>query len=147
MRHRALRYGILIGLLAAGNVRAGITAADADGVFVIGLQAYEAHQYERAAHVFEQLLAVKPDCARCAHLLGRSYGHMAESAGWLSAITLAKKTREALERAVKLDPSDRQALRDLISYYRAAPEFLGGSAEKAKALEERLLHFDTGGTS
>jgi len=102
------------------------------------LRAYESAQYAAAAAQLEQLLGHQPLCARCAHLLGKSYGRLAERAGWLEAMSLARKTRTALEQAVELAPHDREALSDLIKYYRAAPAFLGGNRDKADALEQRL---------
>lgn len=99
---------------------------------------YKAHRYEEAARAGEALLTKYPDCGRCAHLLGKSYGRLAQRANWLAAMDLAKKTCTAFELAVKLDPQDDGALEDLIRYYRAAPGFLGGGQDKAEALEKRL---------
>ena len=62
---------------------------------------------------------------------------------WLSAMDLARKTCAALELAVRLDPDYEKAMEDLLSYYRAAPEFLGGGQDKAKVLEQRLRELKT----
>lgn len=102
------------------------------------LRAFEAGAYAEAAALLERLLDTDGSCARCAHLLGKTYGRMAEQAGWTEAMRLAQKTRSALEQAVELAPEDVEAISDLIRYYRAAPGFLGGSSEKAKRLELRL---------
>jgi tetratricopeptide (TPR) repeat protein len=134
---RALLFALA--LSAAVSVRAELAPDDAAGGFVIGLRAYEAGDYSRAVDVLEEVLAVTPACARCAHVLGKSYGRLAEQAVGFAALGFARKTRDALELAVELDPDDPQALSDLIRYYRAAPGFLGGNAEKARLLEERLL--------
>jgi hypothetical protein len=114
-------------------------AATSEPAFAAGLRAYEAGDYATAARALEQALGRTPDCARCAHLLGRAYGRLAAQASWLRAIELARKTRDALELAVALNPTDVAAVEDLIEYYRTAPGFLGGSEEKAAALEQRLL--------
>ena len=110
--------------------------AVADSEF--GARAYAAGQFDTAREILEHVTALDPDCARCVHLLGKSYGRLAEQAGWAEAMSLARKTRSALEQAVALAPEDTLAVADLIKYYRAAPAFLGGSAEKADALERRL---------
>ena len=118
-----------------------VSAADdatSAGLFATATAAFEAHDYARSAELLEQLLAVQADCAQCAHLLGRAYGHMAEQASWSEAIGLAKKTRLALEHAVDIDPSNEPAIEDLIRYYREAPGFLGGDNAKATQLELRL---------
>lgn len=136
----------IIVLLYAPFSAAGPGTAEINATFISGLRAYDSEQYERAAALFEMALQAQPDCARCAHLLGKSYGNLAERAAWTRAIGLAKKTRVALEQAVELAPHDREAVRDLIRYYRAAPGFLGGSSEKAEALEQRLRRAETGHT-
>lgn len=138
---------LLFGLFLIANAYADLGADDANSAFAPGLRAYAAGDYEQAVRVFEQVFKLEPDCARCANLLGRSYGRLAEKASWLSAVSLARKTRGALEQAVALDPTDVRAIEDLIKYYRAAPGFLGGSAEKARALEQRLQRFDSDHTS
>ena len=116
----------------------GMPEAEARGTFVAALRAYDTGEFERAVDLLERAVQSAPACARCAHLLGKSYGRMAEQAGWMDAITLARKTRDALEQAVGIAPNDVEAIEDLIRYYRAAPGFLGGSNEKAEALERRL---------
>lgn len=100
--------------------------------------AFASRDFARSAALLEQLLLLQPECAQCAHLLGRAYGHMAEQATWGQAIGLAKKTRLALENAVAIDPSNAPAIEDLIRYYRQAPGFLGGDDAKAAQLELRL---------
>lgn len=134
MRHLIIALAALL----AAAAQAELSTEDAPSGFVVGLRAYEAADYLRATEVLEAVLIVEPGCARCAHLLGKSYGRLAEQARGLTALGLARKTREALERAVELDPENPQALADLIRYYRTAPGFLGGSDEKARQLEERL---------
>jgi hypothetical protein len=37
-----------------------------------------------------------------------------------------------------MDPTNAQALEDLIKFYRVAPGFLGGDDDKAEKLERRL---------
>ena len=134
----------LIGVLLLVNAHAEFQAENLGSAFVVALRAYEAHDFERAARVLEEVVALEPDCARCVHLLGKSYGRMAEQASWVSALGLAKKTRTALELAVALDPDDVAAIEDLIKFYREAPRFLGGSRQKAEALEQRLRLFESG---
>lgn len=135
-----IRFAALVFALALCAPATAVRAdAPVDGPHAAGYEAYEAGHYERAATLLEAALADAPDCARCAHLLGKSYGRLAEQASWMSAIALAKKTRIALEQAVALAPDDANAVADLIKYYRAAPGFLGGNPAKADALERRLL--------
>ena len=127
---------LLCATLFAAQARADDDAPEADYQAVRAI--YKARRYEAAAHAAEALVARHPDCARCAHLLGKSYGRLAQRANWLAAMDLAKKTCASFERAVALDPENDGALEDLIRYYRAAPGFLGGGADKAEVMEKRL---------
>ncbi len=133
---------MLLAIAAGASAEADRTAAPATVAahphYDAAQRAYESGRYAAAATLLEQLLGQQPGCARCAHLLGKSYGRLAERAGWLEAMSLARKTCSALEQAVELAPHDREALSDLIKYYRAAPAFLGGNRDKADALERRL---------
>lgn len=124
--------------LAAAPTDTAPTPAAAVADLTRAVQAYESGRYDTAAALLEQTLAAAPECARCAHLLGKSYGRLAEQAGWLEAIGLARKTWRAFEQAAALAPHDREVIEDLIRYYRAAPAFLGGNSEKAEMLERRL---------
>jgi tetratricopeptide (TPR) repeat protein len=137
---------LIVALSFCAGLHAELEPEDAGAVFVRGMRAYDKDQYAQAVQLFESVLELQPTCARCANMLGKSYGGLAEQADWLDAIKLAKKTRLALEHAVALAPNDRDAIRDLIKYYRAAPSFLGGSDEKAEALEQRLRQFESDAT-
>lgn len=137
----------IIALVLSTSAVAELGADDALGAFVSGVRAFDNGHFERAAELFEAVLVVQSDCARCAHMLGKSYGRLTEKAGWTAAIGLAKKTRLALEQAVTLAPNDPDAIKDLIKYYRRAPGFLGGSDEKAEALELHLRQVETKHTS
>jgi tetratricopeptide (TPR) repeat protein len=46
------------------------------------------------------------------------------------------------EKAVALDPANRDALSDLFDYYLEAPGFLGGGADKAEALAAKVAQKD-----
>ena len=137
---------LLLGLFVTFNVQADLTADDAGRAFAVGMRAYEAQDYEHAAQVLEEVVKIQPDCVRCVHLLGKSYGRMTEQANWVSVPGLARKTRNALEQAVELAPDDVRIVEDLIKFYRAAPRFLGGSAKKAERLERRLRRSATNHT-
>ena len=83
---------LLLGLFAAACAQAEVDSDIANAAFVTGLRAYESQDFARAAEAFEQVLKVEPGCARCAHLLGKSYGRLAEQASWFSAMNLAEKS-------------------------------------------------------
>lgn len=129
---------LLFGLLLVGPALAETPPDALESAYRAAHKTYRAHHYEAAIQMLETLLRAHADCARCAHLLGKAYGRLAQRANWLAAMDLARKTCGALELAVRLGPEDEGAIEDLISYYRAAPAFLGGGQDKADVLEQRL---------
>ena len=129
---------LLIGLLLLGAAGAEPPRTALESAYQAARKTYRAHHYDDAVQMLEALLRTHADCARCAHLLGKAYGRLAQRANWLSAMDLARKTCSALELAVRLGLDDEGAIEDLARYYRAAPAFLGGGQDKAKVLEQRL---------
>ncbi len=69
-------------------------------------------------------------------LAGQSAGSaLAENSAFaIHAFTLAIQTREAFEKAVKLDPKNPEAVNDLFDFYIQAPGLVGGGVDKARAL-------------
>ncbi len=74
--------------------------------------------------------------------LGRAYGRRAETSFAVSAIGHATKAREALEKAVQLDPKNGEAIDDLFDYYVQAPGFMGGGFDKARDLIPSIGEID-----
>lgn len=118
-------------------IPAGVTAAGFDEA----MQYYENGDYARAAGVLEQTVASAPS-SRAYHWLGKSYGHLAEQSGLFRALELARKTRQALEKAVELNGSNRAAIEDLMEFYQQAPALVGGNPERAADLRQRLMAMD-----
>lgn len=134
---------LLIGFLIFCNTPAEQPLDALETAYQAARKTYRAHHYDDATRMLETLLQSHADCARCAHLLGKAYGRLAQRANWLSAMDLARKTCSALELAVRLGPDDQDAIDDLLRYYRTAPEFLGGGQGKARILEQRLRELQT----
>jgi Flp pilus assembly protein TadD len=89
--------------------------------------------YKKAVDLLEKALAVSPGSSECELWLGRAWGRRAEIGGWLMAGMHASKARQCFEKAVALDPKNREARNDLFDFYLNAPGFLGGGLEKAEA--------------
>ncbi len=128
--------GILCGCLLAAAAHA---MPDPGTLYVQALDFYEQKQYEKAVSLLEEAITLAPEQADYYHLLGKSYGRLAEQASWFTALPLARKTGHALERAVALDANKIQALADLIDFHQRAPGIAGGNAERAKFLHKRLM--------
>ena len=107
----------------------------AQNLFMLG-------EYKRATDVFEKAVALDPNNPKLVHWLGRTYGRRAETANPFSAPGFASKTRQMFEKAVELDPTDKDALGDLLDYYLEAPGFLGGGTHKAEQLAQMILKQD-----
>lgn len=117
-----------------------VTAQEPPGAsaFEAGRGQYASGQYELAVASLEQAVHEDPGNAEYHLWLGRSYGRSAERAPWYRALPLARRTLKQFRRAVTLDPGNRAAWEALREYYRQAPGFLGGSADKAQEVEARL---------
>ena len=118
------------------------TQQDAGVLLLTGQNHYMLADYKKATEVLERAFVLNPGSSECAHWLGRAYGRRAETSNPLVAPHFAAKTRQLLEKAVELDPSNREAVGDLFEYYIEAPGFLGGGESKAQVLAARIAAKD-----
>jgi tetratricopeptide (TPR) repeat protein len=91
----------------------------------------ELKDYPNAVADAERAAAEQADSSEYRRWLGQAYGAAAEQGRSLS---LARKVKVAFEQAVKLDPSNVDARRDLAEFYLQAPWIVGGN--RGKALKE-----------
>jgi tetratricopeptide (TPR) repeat protein len=91
----------------------------------------ELKNYPRAIADAERAVAEQSDSSEYRRWLGQAYGAAAEQERSLS---LARKVKVAFEQAVKLDPSNVDARRDLAEFYVQAPWIVGGN--RGKGLKE-----------
>jgi tetratricopeptide (TPR) repeat protein len=91
----------------------------------------ELKDYPKAIADAERAVAERSDSSEYRRWLGQAYGAAAEQGRSLS---LARKVKVAFEQAVKLDPSNVDARRDLAEFYIQAPWIVGGN--RGKALKE-----------
>jgi len=109
---------------------------------LIGQNLFMLGEYKKASDALEKAAALDPNNAKLIHWLGRAYGRRAETSNPFSAPGLAAKTRQMFERAVELDPTNKDATGDLLDFYLDAPGFLGGGLRKAEALAQVILKQD-----
>ena len=126
---------VVLCMSASNSLLADINA---DEQFQLGMNYYNAGDYESAISAFTEATVTAPDVSSYHHWLGRSYGQLARNSGMFKAFNLSQKTRQELERAVELDRDNTAALVDLMKYYKRAPSFLGGGEEKAEDIRKRL---------
>ena len=91
----------------------------------------ELRDYARAIVDGERAVTERPGDSEFHRWLGRAYGGAAEQK---RSFSMARKVRAAFEEAVRLDPSNIAARRDLMEFYAEAPWIVGG--DKRKALEQ-----------
>ena len=103
---------------------------------------YRLEEFSKAADALEKAVAAEPRNANYRDWLGKAWGRRAETSAFFNQPRYAVRAREHFERAVELDPQNREALSDLFEYYLEAPGFLGGGQDKAAALSERVRTFD-----
>jgi tetratricopeptide (TPR) repeat protein len=103
---------------------------------------YALQQFDQAAGHCEKATAASPQSSLYHLWLGRAIGERASRVSFLSAFSLAKKTREEFETAVKLDPRNADALSDLGEFYEDAPGAVGGGVDKAADIAAKLDSVD-----
>jgi tetratricopeptide (TPR) repeat protein len=102
----------------------------------------ELQEHDAAIKSAEKAVGLDPQNSLYHEWLGRAYGDKADHAGWLSAISLAKKTRKEFETAVELDGKNFAARQALIEFDCSAPGLVGGGEEKALPQIKQLAEMD-----
>ena len=103
---------------------------------------YTLQQFDQAAAHCQRAVDLDAQNPSYHLWLARATGERASRASFLSAFSLAKKTRQEFETAVKLDPRDTDALADLSEFYIEAPGAVGGGMDKAEAIAKQLEALD-----
>lgn len=124
------------------KVLTSLKEKDAAAWSLMGQAYFMSADYKKSVEAFEKAAQLEPNNAVYLHWLGRAWGRRAESAMPLLAPGYATKSRGFFERAVELDPGNKEALNDLFDYYLQAPGFLGGGLSKAEALVKRIAALD-----
>jgi tetratricopeptide (TPR) repeat protein len=106
---------------------------------------YELRDYNRAISSLERADALEPDRSEYHDWLGKAYGRKAQESNRFapfSSLSLAHKARREFEAAVRVDPQNLEAQRDLIRYLMNAPGIVGGSGEAAERQIQALSGMD-----
>jgi|SRR5579872_567684 len=115
---------------------------DARALQLTGQDYFMLGEYKKGTEVLEKAAVQAPENPQILYWLGRTYARRAETANPFSAPGWASKARQALERSVALDPTNKDATGDLLDYYLDAPGFLGGGMQKADALARLIGQTD-----
>lgn len=105
---------------------------DARAAYHLGRIELANNDPDKAVEWFEGAVKLNPKNAVYYDWLGRAYGTQAQRASIFRQPGLARKTKNALDTALSLDPDNLDVRDDLITYYAQVPGFMGGSKEKAR---------------
>jgi hypothetical protein len=90
----------------------------------------------------EKAVRLDPGVARYHRQFAEVQGLIAQHAGIFQQIGIGRRFRKEIDEALRLDPRDAQAMRDLIEYYLVAPGIVGGDVKKAEAVAQRIAAID-----
>ena len=126
----------------AAAVLEPVTAAntdDATAYYWLGRVRLEAREYHRAVDVLTRAVNLRPDNVEYRRWLARAQAEIADRE---HSFTMARRVRQELEQAVRLDPSNLAVRRDLMGFYLEAPWIVGGGEGKAKGQIEAIAALD-----
>ena len=103
---------------------------------------YSLEHWGRAANNCEQAVNLDGQNADYHLWLGRALGEKASRASFLTAYSLAKRTRAEFEEAAWLNPRNVEALAALGEFYCSAPGVLGGGIDKSETVAAQLDKID-----
>ena len=106
---------------------------DPDALFLLGKIALLQEDDERATSILEKVVQARPNNADVQYWFGLANRSVMMHSSFFKQPFLASKMRQALERAVQIDPNHYEARLALIDYYIFAPAIAGGGEEKAIA--------------
>lgn len=113
--------------------------SNAEAYYWLGRSYYELHDYDNAISAGEKSIALEPKNSLYHQWLGRIYGGKADRE---HSFFFAKKVKEQFSEAVRLDPSNLAARRDLQEYDLDAPWIVGGNKDEARAQVDAIAAFD-----
>ncbi len=117
-------------------------ARNSEALYLTGELHWAQKNPKKAAEYAEQAIQLNPNKASYHILRGATLGNIAQNANLLKAMTMVGDIRGAFEKAVQLEPANRDAFGALFNYYANAPSIAGGGLDKAQALAERTIPLD-----
>ncbi|MFZ0738092.1 MAG: tetratricopeptide repeat protein [Candidatus Acidiferrales bacterium] len=132
----------------SGNYNAAINAlnnavaqnaGNAEAYYWLGRCYYELKDYKSAAAQAEKSTQLDPKNSNYHHWLGTIYGGEADRE---RSFSLARKVKKEYEEAVRLNPSNLDARRDLEEFDIQAPWIVGGSSDGAREQVDAIAAID-----
>lgn len=104
--------------------------ASAEIYYWMGRAFFEIHDYDSAITQFQRAISLNGNVSIYHQWLGRAYGSKADKE---KSFFVARNAKGQFETAVKLDPANLEARRDLADYCMQAPWIVGGNKDEALA--------------
>jgi tetratricopeptide (TPR) repeat protein len=122
-------------------LKAALTQSPRDGRlhYWLGRSFFELRDYSSATTYAELAVKSDPQISDYHLWLGRVYGREAERN---RSFSLARRTKHEFEEAVRLNPSNIPARRDLAQFHLEAPWIIGGRVYEARKQIERIEALD-----
>lgn len=117
-------------------------SASKELLFYAGRLALRARDFRSSVRLLERAVAMDAGNSVYVMWLGRAYAQDAINGNKMRLVFVARRSRNAFERAVALDPANVQARLDLGQYYLLAPGIVGGSVEKARGQVREIAKHD-----
>ena len=111
---------------------------DPDGAYWTGRSLLQLHDFPQAVEWLEKATKLGPRRSDAFLALGRACARSAQEASVFSKLGLAKRAREAWEKAVAVDPGNVEARADLVEFNLMAPGFMGGSVDEARRQADEI---------
>ena len=116
--------------------------ANHEAIYHLGRLAKRRGEWKAVTDYYERCTQLAPTNALYWADLGEAYGKLAARAGIFQQLSLARKCRTALEKAVDLAPDDFEYRHGLIEFYEKAPALVGGGHDKALAQAAAIAQRD-----
>ncbi len=130
------QYGAAVATLQSAQSQ---NPTSAETCFWMGRALFEIHDYDGAIAQFQKAVNLNGNVSRYHQWLGRAYGNKADKD---KSFFVARNAKRQFETAVKLDPSNVAARRDLAEYSMQAPWIVGGSKQEALAQAVAIAAID-----
>jgi tetratricopeptide (TPR) repeat protein len=134
---------LIVGVGANASARqAKDSSAEARAAFDRGRAAHNAGKADEAVSAFERAVALDPTSSLYHLWLGHAYARQLLRAGFLRKPFIARRSGEAYEMAVKLDPTSIDAAEGRLDFLLGAPGIVGGGVDKARAEAAHVATLD-----